>query len=99
MKKKYKKYNKIILEELFISNNCLRDLKYIYSEKFFIQKLFHIIIDNLLSSLSKRIKMMLFNEHIAIFKQSFQLYIFEKSLIRVLEYDFKSIFHIQLIQW
>ena len=80
MKKKCKKYNKIILKELFISNNCLRDLKHIYSEKFFIQKFFHIIIDNLLSSLSKRIKMMLFNEHIAIFKQSFQLYIFEKSL-------------------
>ena len=79
MKKKCKKYNKIILKELFISNNCLRDLKHIYSEKFFIQKLFLIIID-LLSSLRKGIKMMLFNEHIAIFKQSFQLYIFEKSL-------------------
>ena len=63
---------------MFISNNCLRDLKHIYSEKFFIQKLFLIIID-LLSSLRKGIKMMLFKEHVAIFKQSFQLYIFEKS--------------------
>ena len=99
MKKKYKKYNKIILEELFISNNCLRDLKYIYSEKFFIQKLFPIIID-LLSSLRKGIKMMLFNEHIAIFSRVFNcIFLKNLSLIRVLEYDFKSIFHIQLIQW
>ena len=70
--------NKIILEELFISNNYLRDLKHIYSEKFFIQKHFLIIIDNLLPSPNKRIKIMS-NEHIAIFKQSFQLYIFEIS--------------------
>lgn len=54
----------------------MRDLKRIYSE-FFVQKLFLIIINHLLLSLNKGIKIMLPTEHIAIFEGIFQLYIFE----------------------
>lgn len=54
----------------------MRNLKRIYSE-FFVQKLFLIIINHLLLSLNKGIKIMLPTEHIAIFEGIFQLYIFE----------------------